>query len=88
MTIASIPSKMAPVSVTQAVDSTSVVISWVAPNDNGSPITAYKMLLLNDVTGIYSYQPTLCPEANVLSCTIEMSSITSIPVGKTIRAKV
>lgn len=79
---------MVPVSVTQAVDSTSVVISWVAPNSNGSPITAYKLLLLNDVTGEYVYQASLCPESLVLSCTIEMSSITTIPVGKTIRAKV
>lgn len=79
---------MSPVTVTQAVDSTEVLISWVAPNSNGSPITAYKMLLLNDVTGLYTYQPTLCPEALVLSCTIQMSQITTIPVGKTIRAKV
>lgn len=77
MLAASVPSKMYPVGI--ALNGSSVDLTWVAPNSNGSPITQYSVLLLNQNTGQYNEYPTLCDGSNpaVLTCQISMSDFIS-----------
>jgi hypothetical protein len=65
---------MDPVTITQPTNSDQVTIGWVAPSANGSPITAYRLQLLNDQSGLYIDSP-LCPQSLSLSCVISMSNI-------------
>jgi hypothetical protein len=72
------------------------VVTWSAPEDNGSEITAYRIVLI-DSTSEYLTELTQCDGSlativNGLSCTIHLSTLTSSPfllkLGDNILAKV
>jgi hypothetical protein len=56
-----------------------VKFDWTAPTtDNGSPITAYKLSILNEASGLYVNNEAICNGSasaviTALSCTIPMT---------------
>jgi len=85
---------MAPPTVT--VSGINVRVSWTAPNSNGSPITAYKIRLLES-DGDYSEVLASCDGSNALIisqifCDIPMSTLRAAPFslsyGAVVRARV
>ena len=52
------PSNMSPVTVSQT--GTDIIISWTAPNENGSPITSYTLKILNFLLNDYVEYQNIC----------------------------
>lgn len=81
---ASAPSQMAMLSVTDNAGVPSVRITWVAPNENGSPISAYEILILSSTPGAYYESLSECDGsdpvvATNLYCDVSMSTLASSP---------
>lgn len=88
---------MSPVVITQDASPNiqNVNFDWTAPaSDNGSPVTAYKLMIMNGQTGIYSNNETLCNGTQAVSttiCTLTMTQLMNFfnyPLGSVIRAKI
>ena len=61
-----------------------MIISWTAPANNGSPITAYQISILQSDGVTFTQDLTNCPGSDPavmsgLSCTIPVSSLMSSP---------
>jgi hypothetical protein len=83
-TPSALPDQMA--TVTTAVEATAgaVVLAWVAPNDNSSPLTAYKIEFLSQDGTTWSEALATCDGSDAtvmaaLTCTIPMSTFTASP---------
>lgn len=68
---------------TTSIDSLTVKIQWVDPDNGGMPITAYQ-ILIQSKNGIYLSEPTQClgSDATILSnkyCNILLTTLTAIP---------
>jgi hypothetical protein len=68
------PSQMSPIVTTMS--DTSVVFTWIAPSDNGSPITSYKVEFYNQNELLFNHIPSLCDPILTLTCTIPMKNFT------------
>ena len=66
---------MSPIGVTQS--GASAVLTWTSPSNNSAAITAYKILVLNPLTALYTENQTLCDGSSglVFTCTITMNSL-------------
>lgn len=75
--------KLSPVTITQDASPNiqNINFDWIAPaSDNGSPVTAYKLSIMNGITGTYLNNETLCNGTNALVmsntlCTVSMSNL-------------
>lgn len=75
----------APSTVTTAYDSNGdVVVTWVAPDDNGSDITAYYVVFADEAETTYTPHTSCDAWADstfvtTLTCTVSMNSLTAAP---------
>jgi hypothetical protein len=85
----------APVAPTTTTVASDVIVTWTAPNNNGSPITGYKIYLQGS-GGSYIEEATHCPSSSTLvtarSCTIPLTSLIATPyslsLGDSVYAKI
>ena len=81
--------------VTVALDGTDVRLSWNAPNDNFSTITAYKVELqkhdntwVTDLTNCDASQGSVFSSKTCIIPMIEIAPLTSLTIDDPIKAKV
>lgn len=70
---ADVPDTM--VAPTTSLSSTNAVITWAAPSNQGSAITAYEVQLYHSLS--YFTDSTYCPSGVSLTCSIPMSNLVS-----------
>lgn len=81
---ASTPSQMAMLSVSDNADLPSVRITWVAPSENGSPITAYEVKILSSTPDTYYETLGECDGSDPvvaanLYCDVAVSTLAASP---------
>ena len=64
--------------IQERVDGCSVVFSWTAPYNNGSPITNYNLEVRGSDGSFYTLQ-NYCGEAGKLHCKVPMSALVPAP---------
>lgn len=72
-----------PVAPTTSVSGSNVIVTWTAPYNNGSPLTAYNIYLRMS-TLVFALETTHCDGTTstiiaATSCTIPFSALTSSP---------
>jgi 5,10-methenyltetrahydromethanopterin hydrogenase len=80
------PDQMATVVATNDDQSGDVVMTWVIPSDNSSPITSYKIEFLDANALVWSQITTHCDGTNSAimvahQCTIPMAKFTATPLS-------
>lgn len=72
-----------PAPPTTSVIANNMIVQWVAPASNGSPITSYRVKL-QEKSGVFSEELTKCDSANSalvteLKCTIPLLTLQATP---------
>lgn len=78
---ATIPSR--PLAPTSVVVANQVIISWKKPSENGTPITAYTILIKNAIGGfsqeLVNCDATVAAVRDAKECTIPLALLTAEP---------
>jgi hypothetical protein len=74
------------------IQNATVIITWNAPNNQGSPITSY-LITLQTATGTFLTQLTDCDGSSAIirtntKCTIPLSTLTASPFNLTLGASI